>query len=85
MYLGDCEPQHPNPTSGQPGVAREVPFNPLQLLVRRPVHLDAQPRGRTVEIEHIGANRMLPAETQAGLVPSKHAPELTLDRSHVPA
>ena len=85
MYLGRGEPQHANAMSAQPGVARKVPFNPIQLLMRRSVHLYAQLRRWTVEIEHEGANRMLPAEAQAGLVPSKHAPELPLDRSHASA
>ena len=42
------------------------------------VELDRQPRTRAVEVKHIGADRMLPAEGGAELIGTKRMPELPL-------
>jgi hypothetical protein len=49
-------------------------FDLIGILMDWPIDLDAQPRRRTIEIQDVRTNRVLPSKAQAKLLAAQHFP-----------
>jgi len=77
-------PGHPVPVLFQKPVPQHVTLRPVTTFMRLAVHFHDK-RGRsTIEINHIGAHRMLPAKLDPRLLSSKRPPEQPLGQRHLP-
>ena len=69
----------------QKPIALDVTRGSFAPIMRLAVNLDAKPRRRSVEVDNIRADRMLPAKTNPGSRPSKRSPEQHFRVAHVAA
>ena len=77
------EPDDPDPLPVQP--LRPPPVMLDLLGMHRPVDLDAELRLRTIEIEDVRPDRMLPPEVRALPVAAQHMPKRTFRLGHCAA
>jgi len=71
QHFARRNPHHPNFLVRQPGIPPQIPLGPVPHVVAESIHLHRQPRRRTVEIQNVSTNWMLP-------------PKLRLDVSQLP-
>ena len=57
-------PRGPNPLRAQPRGTPRIARSRACTVMRNPVNLDRQPRGRAIEINHIDTRRMLAAKLE---------------------
>src|SRR3989337_1118494 len=71
------EAKHNDALRGEPTRAAIVTCASDCIIVLAPIHFDGEMNGRTIEVEHIDSDRMLPAKIQSvDLITSYGMPEL---------
>ena len=70
QHIAGRDPQHRKAIFFKPLVSQEIVRRPVAKVVRYPIHFDREPRLRTVKIEHVPADGVLPPKPEpAGSLP----------------